>query len=257
MHAWTNLRRHRCFAVPFPRLSSWYTDGSGVKIPEPPRHTMQSYMHARYRGPALDGIPRLTPSKLGTISPSPGSHSPVRPRPPSFLKESSSVDRFMIHEDDHTPADVRYGVWSAFNVKSETWGNSSLLKVAREHHAAVDRLKAAARPPSPRRSRRPASGMSLHGHRTRSLTEHQWPRGTLPTDTPLERVNSLDVLSPLPRAPLGGGNWTSSRPVSPAGSKIDYAASPAVRLYARELRPATYGWSGAGGFGPRKGMIFR
>lgn len=127
----------------------------------------------------------------------------------------------------------------------------------RRHHAAVDRLKAAGLPPSPRHSRRPASGKFLHGHRTQSIAQQQWPRGTLPVSTPQERVRSLDVLSPLPRTPRGGGNWTSSRPVSPSGSKLDYAASPAVRLYARELRPATYGWAGAGGSGPRKGMIFR
>ena len=95
---------------------------------------MQSYLHAQYRGPALDPgvgvIPKLT-SRLGTISPSPG-QSPFKSRPPSSLKHSHSADQLMVHEDDHLPADLRHGIWSAFNVRSETWGSSSLLKVARE-----------------------------------------------------------------------------------------------------------------------------
>lgn len=139
------------------------------------------------------------------------------------------------------PADLpgNAGEWSPFNVRSASWGSCSLLAIAREHHAAIDRLKhaethatPATRYPEPR-----------HARATESRSLQQWPRGNVPEEE----------LAPRTR------RRTSSRFVSPAGSRSDYGRVPTDRLYGRTLPPGPYLWAGAGGppGSARKGMVFR
>ena len=214
---------------------------------------MQSYLHQRYKGPALDGVPKLSMSKLGTIYPRPGRSPDFRSLNPS-MKRSFSSNTILLNDEDEHPADLPNGPWNPFNTRSETWNTGSLLAVARERHAAVDRLKRAESPPMRYELRRPVSAQRLHTHRTASLAAQQWPRHALPTDAK-HMSSSVELLTPRPFS-VGGGNWSPSKPVKAVGSTKDFNA-PAGNLYARRLSPATYGWAGAGGFGARKGMVFR
>lgn len=179
---------------------------------------MQSYLQASYPG-ILSAVPRL----------------------PTSLNIGDGDD------DEPGLSDMPRGQWNPFNVKSPTWASGSLLTIAREHHAAVDRLQRAGTPLSPMRGssrggsrqesleslhalqhRRPKTPQKFHSELTQNRQNKQWPRGVLPMDR-LHRDASVEALSP--RRPF-------SRPAS--GPIRAQTSLPALKLYPRELRPSTY-----------------
>ena len=191
-------------------------------------HTMKSASST----PNLGTIPKS--SSRDVLFPSPSSRRPLT----SSLSSSGST---RLLKAAPPPVDVpgEHGVWSPFNVRSQSWGSCGLLAIAREQHASTDRLKheLASQP----RLSTSSSAQRLHSQMTENRARLQWPRGTLPANE----------LLPRRRAP------TSSHTVAPAGASYKYR-QPADQLYARHLFPAKYGWSGAGGppGSARKGMVF-
>jgi hypothetical protein len=191
---------------------------------------LDSHNFARSTRPH-NGLPRSSPTS------SMAGHRGLRtpPRSPGGLFGSTGSS----FSSSVRPADLPgTGEWSPFHVRSAAWTSGSLLTIAREHHAAIERLKQAEAAATPERPSGPR-----HERNTQARTLQPWPRGNVPEDE----------LAPRAR------RRTSSRFVSPAGSSKDYGRVPTDRLYGRILPPGPYLWAGAGGppGSSRKGMVFR
>lgn len=136
----------------------------------------------------------------------------------------------------------RIGEWSPFNVRNFSRSNCSLITLAREHHAAIDRLRQA----EAEASASPDAVFNVlprFQQPTQNLTLRQWPRGDIPATELLPRQRKR----------------TTSRFVSPARGTTDYARTGSDLLLARKLPPGPYLWAGAGAppGATRKGMVFR
>ena len=123
----------------------------------------------------------------------------------------------------------RIGEWSPFNVRNFSRSNCSLITLAREHHAAIDRLRQA----EAEASASPDAVFNVlprFQQPTQNLTLRQWPRGDIPATELLPRQRKR----------------TTSRFVSPARGTTDYARTGSDLLLARKLPPGPYLWAGAG-----------